>query len=226
MAIISRLGTFQILTRAQLVCRQWRSICMDLLMWRTINKCNIGIYDSAHIDDLEKMCMNAIDRSCGLLEDISIECFGSNSLLKYIIDSQCQLRRLQLVVCTRDISDEGLVQIAERLPMLEELDITVWPNVSNVALEAIGRGCPLLKSFKYCDINGYLNEKAFAIAQNMPNLRHLRLVANRLDNNGVRAILDGCPLLESLDLLCCGIVELEGELRRRCDEQQLKYFNL
>ncbi|MED6125859.1 hypothetical protein PIB30_072569 [Stylosanthes scabra] len=84
--IISRLDTFQILTSVQRVCRLWRSICMDPLMWRTINMCDIGIDNSADFD-LEKMCMNAIDRSCGLLEDISIEYFGSDDLLKYIIDS-------------------------------------------------------------------------------------------------------------------------------------------
>ncbi|MED6213468.1 hypothetical protein PIB30_093706 [Stylosanthes scabra] len=222
--IISRLDTFQILTSAQRVCRLWRSICMDPLMWRTINMCDIRIDNSADFD-LEKMCMNAIDRSCGLLEDISIEYFGSDDLLKYIIDSQCQLRRLRLVLCFYRISDEGLVEIAQRLPMLEELDITLCRNVSSVALEGIGRGCPLLKSLKYNDNNDYYvgDEEAFVIAQNMPNLRHLQLVNNNLDNSGVSAILDGCSRLESLDLRCCENVELEGELRRRCDEQ-LKDF--
>ncbi|MED6188706.1 hypothetical protein PIB30_088487 [Stylosanthes scabra] len=58
----------------------------------------------------------------------------------------------------------------------------------------------------------------------MPNLRHLQLANNYLDNSsGVSAILDGCPLLESLDLRRCNFVKLEGELRRRCDEQ-LKDF--
>ncbi|MED6186820.1 hypothetical protein PIB30_070382 [Stylosanthes scabra] len=194
--IFSKLGTFHILTSAQQVCRQWRSICMDPLMWRTINMCNnIGI---KHLGDfgLEKTCMNAIDRSCGLLEDLSIKFFGSTDLFKYIIDSQCQLRRLRLVLCF-DISEEGLIEIAERLPMLEELDISLCRKVSSVALEAIGRGCPLLKSFKFNDNYSY----------------HI----------GVSAILNGCPHLESLDLSGCRNVKLKGKLRRRCDEQ-LKDF--
>ncbi|MED6188705.1 hypothetical protein PIB30_088486 [Stylosanthes scabra] len=218
--IISRLDTFQILTSAQRVCRQWRSICMDPLMWRTINMCDIGIYNSVDFN-LEKICRHAIDRSCGLLEDISIEYFGSDDLLKYIADSvscdACGLFNSSIAFQTKDY-----VRFAQRLPMLEELDITLVQNVSSVALEAISRGCPLLKSFKFNEIGGD-NEEAFAIAQNMSKLRHLQLVDNNLDKSGVSAILDGCPLLESLDLRQCYNVELEGELRRRCDEQ-LKDF--
>ncbi|MED6178310.1 hypothetical protein PIB30_106339, partial [Stylosanthes scabra] len=142
---------------------------------------------------------------------------------------KCKLRRLRLAgyFYYHHISEEGLLEIAERLPMLEELDITCCPNVSSIVLEAIGRGCPLLTSFKFNE-NGFFhdgngNDHAFAIARNMSNLRHLQLVRNSLDDSGVSAILDGCPLLESLDLRCCSNVELEGELRRRCDEQ-LKDF--
>ncbi|MED6225231.1 hypothetical protein PIB30_091680 [Stylosanthes scabra] len=107
--------------------------------------------------------------------------------------------------------------------MLEELDISFCGNVSSIVLEAIGRGCPLLKSFKFNENGLNDNDEAFAIARNMSNLRHLQLVRNSLDNSGVTAILDGCPLLESLDLRGCFNVKLEGELRRRCDER-LKDF--
>ncbi|MED6127018.1 hypothetical protein PIB30_084051 [Stylosanthes scabra] len=191
---------------------------MDPLMWRTIYMCDIGIFKSVDYD-LDLLCRDAIDRSCGFLEDITIQYFGSENLLKFIIDSGChKLRRLRLVQCYYGISDEGLCEMAQKLPLLEELDITLSERVSSVALKGIGRGCPLLKSFK-CNENNMYSEVAFAIAQNMPNLRHLQLVGNCLNNSGLSAILDGCPLLESLDLRGCDDVKLEGELRKRCDEQ-------
>ncbi|KAL4288642.1 hypothetical protein HN51_056221 [Arachis hypogaea] len=84
--IIGKLTAFQILTSVQFVCRKWWRICMDPLMWRTINMCDIGISNSVDYK-LEKMCCHAIDRSCGQLVDISIEYFVTNDLLKYIIDS-------------------------------------------------------------------------------------------------------------------------------------------
>ncbi|XP_057735901.1 F-box protein SKIP19-like [Arachis stenosperma] len=221
--IIGKLTTFQILTSVQFVCRIWHRICMDPLMWRTINMCDIGVYDSVDYK-LGEMCRHAIDRSCGLLVDITIKYFGTDDLLKYIINSGCyKLRHLRLVKCYR-ISDKGLCEMAEKLSLLEELDITPCFDVSSIALEAIGRGCPLLKSFKFnngsiCEGNG----QAFAIAQNMSNLHHLQLVGNCLDNSGLSAIFDGCSHLESLDLRYCYYVELEGILRTRCDEQ-LKDF--
>ncbi|XLR01404.1 hypothetical protein S83_067602, partial [Arachis hypogaea] len=62
---------------------------------------------------------------------------------------QCQLRRLRLVQCFYTIFNEGLCEITQKLPLLEELEITLCKHVTSVALEVIGRGCPLLKSLKF-----------------------------------------------------------------------------
>ena len=100
---------------------------------------------------------------------------------------------------------------------MEELGITLC-HVSDFALEIIGRCCPLLKSLEfkspYC--HGY---EAYVIARTMPELRHLQLVGSELTNDGLLAILNGCPRLESLDLRRCSEVNLEGSLGRRCAEQ-------
>ncbi|QHN79044.1 putative F-box/LRR-repeat protein 23 [Arachis ipaensis] len=217
--IIGKLTAFEILTSAQFVCRRWRRICKDPLMWRTINMCDIRIRNAVEYKLVEKMCRHAIDRSCGQLEDISIKYFGTDDLLKYIIDSGChKLRRLRLIQCLNQISDKGLCKMAEKLPLLEELDITLCLNVSSIALEAIGRGCPLLKSLKF-NYNRNNNGEEFVIAKNMSNLRHLQLVPTNFNNSGSRAILDGCPHLESLDLHESDIVEVEGILKTRSDAQ-------
>ena len=94
-------------------------------------------------------------------------------------------------------------------------------SLSEEPLKALGRYCPLLKSLKrnqFWDgqprigIEG--DEKfdddygALAIAKNMPKLRHLWLIGNRVTNDGLQAILDGCPHLESLDLRKCFNVTL------------------
>lgn len=136
--------------------------------------------------------------------------------------STSHLRRLRLVCCY-NISDEGLIEVAEKLPLLEELDISI-SNISKDPLEAIGRNCPGLKSLKF-NLEGYrhphieCDEEAFAIAETMPELRHLQLFGNKLTNTGLLAILDGCPHLESLDLRQCFNIDLEGVLVKRCVEQ-------
>jgi hypothetical protein len=135
-------------------------------------------------------------------------------------NSSSQLKRLRLVKCYA-ISDKGLSGVAAKLRLVEELDIT-YSLLSKEALEAVGCCCPYLKSLKFnnerqnyrvCD------EEALAIAENLPELRLLQLIGNQLSNDGLQAILDGCPHLESLDLRQCFSVILAGNLERRCTEQ-------
>ncbi|KAL0011791.1 hypothetical protein SO802_006899 [Lithocarpus litseifolius] len=219
-SILQRLGAVEILETAQKVCTLWRSICKEPSMWRDINMCNLCEWeDGPSESDPLKMCHSAVDRSCGQLRGINIEYVANDELLNYIAQSSSQLRRLRLFNCY-EITDEGLIEMAEKLPLLEELDITI-SSLSEETIEAVGRCCPHLKSFKWnhevyrvpdiqCD------EEAVAIAKNMPELRHLQLIGNKLTNDGLQAILDNCLHLESLDLRQCFNVTLSGDLGRRC----------
>lgn len=67
------------------------------------------------------------------------------------------------------------------------------------------------------------DDEALAIAETMPGLHHLQLLGNNLTDDGLKAILDGCPNLESLDLRHCFNVNLGGSLGERCSEQ-IKYL--
>ncbi|RHN68136.1 putative leucine-rich repeat domain, L domain-containing protein [Medicago truncatula] len=59
----------------------------------------------------------------------------------------------------------------------------------------------------------------------MPELRHLELWGNKLTNDGLIAILDGCPYLESLDVRMCYNLVIHGNLAKRCFENtRIKYF--
>ncbi|XP_040365555.1 F-box/LRR-repeat protein 4 isoform X2 [Rosa chinensis] len=146
-SIFRRLGAIEVLENAQKVCMKWRRICKNnTRMWRTIDMRNDG--DLQAMDyDLEVMCRHAVDRSRGELVDINIEHFGTDRLLHYITDSSRGIRRLRLLCCN-SISDEGLGKVAQKLPLLEELDISLCGNISHEAVQVVGRSCPLLKSFK------------------------------------------------------------------------------
>ncbi|XP_062012665.1 F-box protein SKIP19-like [Rosa rugosa] len=220
-SILSRLGAIEILTAAEKVCRSWRAICKDPLMWRTIDMRNDGdLHDMTY--DLEKMCCHAVDRSCGQLVDITVEYFGSDELLKYITDRSSGIRRLRIVRCYF-ITDEGLSEVALKLPMLEDLEISLC-TLSQEPLEVVGRSCPLLKSVK---LNNHwyqfppdkCDNDALAVAGTMRGLQHLQLFGNKLTNDGLREILDCCPHLESLDLRYCFNLNLEGDLEKRLTGQ-------
>ncbi|TKY71945.1 putative F-box/LRR-repeat protein 23 [Spatholobus suberectus] len=214
--IFQKLGAIETLTRAQRVCSVWRSISKDPLLWRSVDMRNSGNMDL----QLGVLCRRAIDYSSGHLLHVNIEHFGTDDLLHYITDSTSHLRCLRLACCYQ-ISDEGLREVAKKLPQLVELDISI-SNLTKDSLEAIGRCCPQLKSLKF-NMEDYRqiesDEEAFAIAETMPKLCHLQLFGNKLTNDGLLAILDGCPHLESLDLRQCFNVNLGGSLGRRCAEQ-------
>ncbi|XVF57974.1 hypothetical protein PTKIN_Ptkin07bG0025700 [Pterospermum kingtungense] len=131
------------------------------------------------------------------------------------------LKHLRLVSCY-DVSDRGLSVAASKLLFLEDLEIS-YCSITRDALETVGRCCPHLRSLKF-NIPGcrhYIgsDDEALAIAQSMPELRHLQLFGNKLTNDGLKSILDGCPHLESLDLRQCFNVSLQGDLEKRCVEQ-------
>ncbi|KEH34672.1 F-box/LRR protein [Medicago truncatula] len=215
--ILQRLGVVEILTNARNVCPYWWSICKDPRMWRTIHMIN---NETSPDVDLVKICRYAVEQSCGELEDIEIVSFCTDDLLQYIASCGSHLRRIQLTKC-RNILHKQFSEVANKFPLLEELDIS-FSNLCKDSLEVIGRSCPLLKSIKFSrmfskDIE--LNDDAFAIAKTMTKLRHLSMFGNLLTNVGLHAILDGCPLLESIVLRDCIHLDLSGSLGKRCCDQ-------
>lgn len=221
-AILHKLGAIEMLKTAQRVCTAWRSVCRDPSMWRCIDIRNAGDFWEIP-NNLEIMCRHAVDLSQGQLIDINIESFGSDELLLFISQRSSQLRRLQLVF-SYDITGDGLIQAIKNFPLLEELCL-YYTSIDAKDIEAIGRSCPQLKSFKLnnrwyrqpydvvCDM------EAQAIAQSMPELRHLQLFGNQMTNEGLQAILDGCPHLESLDLRQCFNIHFGGNIGRLCTQR-------
>ncbi|KAK2387799.1 hypothetical protein QL285_061541 [Trifolium repens] len=215
--ILQRLSTVDIVTSACLVCPLWWNICKDPFMWRTIQITKLN--NNSH-SDLLKICRYAIDRSCGRLEEIEIKRFGTDDLLRYIAKNCSHLRYLGLVKCC-EISDEGLIEAAKQLPLLEELDI-LFSYFTKDSLEVIGKSCPLLKSLKYnIGDNGddiWYNEP-FSFIKSMPQLRHLESRSDLLNGDELLSILDECPLLESLDVEACDYLFLTGDELKRCRDQ-------
>uniref|UniRef100_A0A803LY03 F-box/LRR-repeat protein 15/At3g58940/PEG3-like LRR domain-containing protein n=1 Tax=Chenopodium quinoa TaxID=63459 RepID=A0A803LY03_CHEQI len=171
------------------------------------------------------MTRYAVDRSCGCLVDIYLESVCDDETLMYIVERSKNLKHLRLGHYT-GVSDGVLIEAVKMLPALEEVAIIIC-SFSVDTIEAIGHTCPPLKSFtlndiapdyEYADAD---NEEALAIAKSMPNLRTLQLIGTFMTNEGLKAILDGCPLLESLDLRACFFIDLSGELGKKCE--QIKY---
>lgn len=120
-----------------------------------------------------------------------------------------------------EVYDEGLCEVVKGIPCLQELDL-INCLFSAKTIKSIAIACTHLESFKLS--NAYYKSSAKgdaeveAIAKSMYQLHHLQLFKSKMTNRGLKAILDGCPYLKSLDLRQCVNVNLEGSLGRRCAE--------
>ncbi|RZC44299.1 hypothetical protein C5167_037245 [Papaver somniferum] len=223
--IFLKLGAIDILFRAQSVCSMWRKVSKEPLLFRCIDMRNRwDLFDGGYYD-MEKMAREAVDRSCGQLVEFSMEHFGTDDLVDYIADKTGSLRCLRLVSCYQ-VSDDALINVAKKAVILEELEVCHC-SFSEDMLKTVGKACPQLTSFRL-NCRGFRRTRlesdveALAIAENMPQLRHLHLFGNKLTNVGLRGILDGCLHLESLDLRQCFNLNLEGDMLKICRERLIK----
>jgi hypothetical protein len=130
---------------------------------------------------------------------------------------------LKLANCHR-ILERSFCEAVRNFPQLEVLDISECV-LSTESLKVVGLSCPLLKVLKLArspiqyrvyDVD---DDEAFVIAKTMSGLCLLNIIGNELSNVGLLAILDGCPLLQALDIRRCYNLNLSESLRKRCLEQ-------
>ncbi|VVB07868.1 unnamed protein product [Arabis nemorensis] len=171
------------------------------------------------LENAQKVCRpwQRVSKDPSLWRKIS-----TDSLLNYIADRSSNLRSLGLEM-SYPMTSNGLVNAVAKLPLLEVLELyETWQNLD---LKAIGHSCLKLKTLKL-NCSGSMpsqfksdDDDALAIAKSMPELSHLRLIANRLTETGLNAILDNCLHLEHLDLRCCLNINLSRDLEKRCLER-------
>ncbi|KAL3634254.1 hypothetical protein CASFOL_021308 [Castilleja foliolosa] len=207
--ILSRLGPVEILKNAQKVCTTWRSVCSEPSLWRVIEIESYAI-------DLTSICRRAVELSQGELIDINIDLLCPSDLLLYISERSSRLKSLRLAV-SGTMSNKCFTTAVSKFPELEVLHIFWYyfsfhvhmPFITAKEVEAIGVSCPKLKSFEFNisrdkDEHLEIDENyALSIAKNMPNLHHLCLDMKTVSRQGVKAIFNGCPNLESLILRDC-----------------------
>ncbi|KAJ4778659.1 RNI-like superfamily protein [Rhynchospora pubera] len=240
--IFLKLGMFEVLGAAGSVCRSWRKVAKEEpVFWRRINMIDNGYFcfGNWYGSKLIHATRIAIDRSGGHLEEFAVNDFADDEMLRYLCDRTSVLKKLVLVSCAQ-LSAEAIAQTAKRQPLLEEIEIKFGP-FSEQLTEIVGTACPRLKSFKLNHTRYNMppldpdneeeitsnDDEALGIAKTMHQLRHLELIGNRLTNEGLTAILDGCPHLETLDITRCHYVNKDADMYARCARlQSVMFFSL
>ncbi|XP_071721387.1 putative F-box/LRR-repeat protein 23 [Rutidosis leptorrhynchoides] len=221
--ILSRIGHFEILENAQYVCSDWYKVCKDPSIWKVINLFWLRItYYSSEV---------SFGRSRGQLVDIRIPDHRTDEILMYVADRASQLKRLDIYCGMNDNPFmKSLHEALKKFPLLEELSVD-FGYLTKEAIENAGRYCPLLKTLcfvqrgKFSSSLKVNDEIGVAIGENLHELRHLKLINNSISNIGLKAILDGCHQLESLNLSMCSLIDLNGDVVKRCSEQ-IKHLTL
>ncbi|EOA34646.1 hypothetical protein CARUB_v10022210mg [Capsella rubella] len=219
--ILLRLGAVEILENAQKVCTQWRSISKDPSIWRKIDMRDLGNRKKGDLD-FGILCRHAVDRSQGGLLEINFGAFATDELITYVAERSRNLTSLGLGRFFKCVTKAGFMKAIEKLPFLETFELAHSGIILD--LKAVGHACPRLKTLKInslgllayiFSINSDDDDYALGIAEAMPQLRHLQLIGDRITANGLKAILDGCPHLEHLDLRKCFNINLAGNLEKQ-----------
>ncbi|TVU10764.1 hypothetical protein EJB05_44310, partial [Eragrostis curvula] len=124
-------------------------------------------------------------------------------LIRFLSYQAPLLKSLILVSCC-EVSHRGLLEAIERFPLLRELEVTACPKVCKVKLvEVVAMACPR-------------NDREATAISRMREIRSLQVVYSELSNQGLSAILDNCPHLESLDVRRCRHIIVDEALRDKC----------
>jgi len=127
-----------------------------------------------------------------------------------------------------DGPNEALEVALKKIPLLEELEVSplYFSSGTENLLESVCQACPLLTKLKmtFSTVpvhDGYydedlIREKIKGIATTMCELRTLELLDCALGAEGLIAILDYCPALESLYISGFFDGEMDTELRAKC----------
>ncbi|CAL5007877.1 unnamed protein product [Urochloa decumbens] len=219
--IFTNLGAVDVLMSAGLVCHSWLVVAKVPQLWRSVDmaKDNVEKMDE---DVLSAMAKVAVDRSKGQLEVFLGKFFVTDGLLMYIGRRSASLKSLSLLSC-HDVTNKGFTYLINKSPLLENLSLELCPRVGGRDVyEATGKACPQIKRFS-------LHRELFKFNFNYPKrcqetrgieemheLRSLSLVGSTINNDGLEAILDSCPHLETLFLRDCKSVVSDSALRAKC----------
>ncbi|CAN6172032.1 unnamed protein product [Urochloa humidicola] len=207
---------------AQGVCRSWRRAGRDEPeLWRRIDM--RGHEELAHrgLADLDDMAVDAVLRSRGQCQAFWGERAGDHDEFILFLGRQAPMLKSLILISCPNISDQGFMEAIEMFPFLEELEVSdCWGMHDKRVFEVIAKACPRLKHFRHCHpryryTSDNKDMEAMAVAT-MRELRSLQLFRNDLTNDGLAAILNNCPHLESLDIRNCPNVYLTTDIRAMC----------
>ncbi|WVZ94386.1 hypothetical protein U9M48_040285 [Paspalum notatum var. saurae] len=231
--IFLKLGSCEIMWGAEAVCKAWRHVTIEEpMLWRKIHITAVPEWSSNDI-----AVRDAVNRSVGQCESF----FGpwDDESLLYLAERSPSLKSLHLylkslrknLLWADGASYEVLIEAIKKFPLLEDLEISPpyeHISASERLFESICKARPLLKNLKvrfimpfdYPFEEAMLEERIDGDIYRTPlmcELRSLVLCNYIYDGLELAAILDNCPLLESLDITGLFVDgTMDAQLQAKC----------
>ncbi|TVU02057.1 hypothetical protein EJB05_52423, partial [Eragrostis curvula] len=212
--VFLKLGPREVMLGAEFACTAWRRVAVEEpALWRRVgweDPMDFDRYRCFHVSVRMAMAWVAVARAAGQCEAFKGDLEEED--LPHLVERAPSLRRLYLDYFSDGDSVEELVVALKKLPLLEDLQLSLsffalhMDGEHNV-LQCICQVCPGLKTLVVMyasytdpeyDAEGYPKEPIDGGITVMPNLRSLELYDCDLSVKGLNDILDNCPLLESL----------------------------
>ncbi|RLM61969.1 putative F-box/LRR-repeat protein 23 isoform X1 [Panicum miliaceum] len=208
--VFLRLGSRGVMRGAELACAPWRDVAVgEPALWRRVDMATVRLWSPGW----RGMVRAAVDRGAG--QCVAFAGPADDDSLLYLVDRAPCLKSLHLLDVSA--SSEVLNKAIKELPFLEDLEIS--PSYfSTPKFESVSQACPRLKTLilRLHMPFGYGSDKLAAVPI-MWELRTLQLLDCELTTDGLKSILDSCPLLESLHITGSLIgSEMDEEVRGKC----------
>ncbi|CAO2200875.1 unnamed protein product [Urochloa humidicola] len=221
-SIFLMLGPYDIMRGADRTCTAWRRVAVDDPdLWRRIDMGDVLPCSAGG----RAVVGAAMDRAAGQCEAFSGPC--DNHLLFLVAERAPLLKILHLTHLYAP--NKVLTLVLKRLPLLEDLEISpsyVSTPTENL-LGSICQDCPRLKKLRLnCSESFGYDYRGYGVSMEtirgeiapMRELRSLELFHCELTAQGLGAILDNCPLLETLRVtgFMYGGGKMDEKLRQKC----------
>ncbi|CAL5007789.1 unnamed protein product [Urochloa decumbens] len=236
--VFLKLGPREVMLGAEFACRAWRCAALEEpSLWRRVGREQPIDKTWRWVSFAVESAMSsaAVDRAAGQCEEFTGSFYDEEVIL--LVQRAPFLKSLSVVHYSQYESGAYLVVALQKLTVLEDLQIYFEYGLGSYQdmLESVCEACPQLKKLvlNYASAfqlgldedDEYRKEPIDGPIPVMRNLHTLELDECDLSCNGLNAILDSCPLLQTLSIYgYFNQREMGKELRKKC--ARVKNLNL
>ncbi|KAK3121201.1 hypothetical protein QOZ80_8BG0648040 [Eleusine coracana subsp. coracana] len=223
--VLHKLEILDIIFGVGHVCHSWRRVTQEEPeLWRRIDMLRLAKLEPHRYSQFQSLAHSIARRSAGQCESFWAIGFPDYyfTVFSHGVTRAPMLKSLRLICC--NMFSFSLKEAIPKFPQLEELELSLHTDMFNDMYEvcaAAAEACPLLKTLRlnkqryHC--NSRVEDKEAMEIGKMHGLRSLQLFGNSLGNDGLAAILDGCPQLEYLDVRHCFSIRMDRDnMQNRC----------